>query len=259
MNDPRKLEINLAEEFPHLVRAPIVEAVIEVRARAQAPWEQRAIAQQITPLLPDYPKTVSRDQIQQEIKLGQEQPNLVTRNLGWHGLQFQSADGKHIAWFTRDGFMFSRLQPYQDWSHLFGEAMRLWQVHVRVAKPLEIQRVGVRFINRIEMEPGSVCYEDYIRLPADRPEGLDVPFTGFFHLDTLAVPGYSLAVNIIRTVQPPQSQNAGVAVILDIDAFSTTPFKMGQEELEQNLGQMRWLKNKVFYGIIAEKALNRFK
>jgi uncharacterized protein (TIGR04255 family) len=259
MTDPGKLEINPAEEFPRLARAPIVEAVIEICARAQAPWEELAITKQIKPRLHDYPDVVSQNQERREITLSLDQPKFVSHNLGWHGLQFQSADGKHIARFTRDSFMLSRLQPYQNWSHLFDEAMRLWQMHVEIAKPLEVQRVGVRFINRIEMQPGDVRCEDYIELPPHPTKGLDLPFMGFFHQDTLAVPGYPLAVNIIRTFQPPQTTNAGIAAILDIDAFTTTAITMSQEVLAQRLQQMRWLKNKVFYGNVKQKALNRFK
>jgi uncharacterized protein (TIGR04255 family) len=259
MTDSRKLEINLAEEFPHLAHAPIVEAVIEIRARAQAPWEELAITKQIKQQLPDYPNVVSQNQERREITLGPDAPKLVSQNLGWHGLQFQSEDKKHIARFNRDGFMLSRLQPYQNWRQLFDEAMRLWQMHVEISKPLEVERVGVRFINRIEMQPGEVCCEDYIELPPHPTKGLDLPFMGFFHQDTLAVPGYPLAVNVIRTFQPPQSTNAGVALILDIDATTTTALKMSREDLAQSLRQMRWLKNKVFYGNVKEKALNRFK
>ena len=259
MTDSWKLEMNLAEEFPHLPRAPIVEAVIEIHARVQAPWEQLAITEQIKQQLHDYPSVVSQNQERRQIILGPDQPKFVSHNLGWHGLQFESADGKHIARFNRDGFMLSRLQPYQDWSHLFDEAMRLWQMHVEIAKPLEVQRVGVRFINRIEMQPAEVCCEDYIELPSHPTKGLDLPFTGFFHLDTLAVPGYPLAVNVIRTFQPPQTPNAGIALILDIDASTTAALKMNQEDLVQRLQQMRWLKNKVFYGNMKPKALDRFK
>jgi uncharacterized protein (TIGR04255 family) len=259
MTDPRKLEINLAEKFPHLDRAPIVEAVIEISARAQVAWEESAISQQVKPLLPDYPKSVSQRQVQHEITLSPDQPKPVIHDMGWHGLHFQSADEKQIARFTRDGFMFSRLQPYQDWEHLFGEAMRLWQMYNEVAKPLEIQRVGLRFINRIEMQPGEIRCEDYIVPPTQPIIELNLPFIGFFHQDTLAVPGYSLAINVIRTFQPPQMLNAGIALILDIDASTTVALALNQIDLAQRLHQMRWLKNKVFFGSITEKSLNRFK
>lgn len=260
MTDSCKLEINLAEKFPHLAHAPIVEAVIEIRARAQVSWEESVISQRFKSLLTDYPKSASHRQVQQEITIvGSDQPKPIIHDLGWHGLHFQSVDEKQIARFTRDGFIFSRLQPYQDWEHLFDEAMRLWQMHIEVAKPLEVQRIGLRFINRIEMLPGEVRCEDYIIPPPQPTKDLNLPFIGFFHQDTLAVPGHPLAINVVRTFQPPQTPNAGIAVILDIDASTTVALTMNQDDLAQRLQQMRWLKNKVFFGNITEKSLNRFK
>jgi uncharacterized protein (TIGR04255 family) len=259
MTDPRKLEINLAEKFQHLPHAPIVEAVVEIRARAQTPWEESAITQRLKPLLPDYPKVVSQGQVQQEITLGPEQPKSVIQNLGWHGLHFQSTDEKQVARFTRDGFMLGRLQPYQNWEQLFNEAMRLWQMYVEIAKPLEIQRVGLRYVNRIEMQPGEIRCEDYIELHPQPTKGLELPFISFFHQDTLGVPGHPIAINAIRTLQPPQTLSVGYALILDIDAFTTIPIEINHEILVQHLQQMRWLKNKVFFGNVTEKAVNSFK
>jgi uncharacterized protein (TIGR04255 family) len=262
MSNPAKLEINPGDPFPHLANAPIVEAVISVTARAQAPWEELAITQRLKHALPEYPKVVSRNHVQQEITLstlGPDQPNSVIKNLGWLGLVFQSADDKHIAQFTRDGFSFHRLQPYEDWEKFSIEAMRLWRMHADLAQPLEIQRAALRFINRIEMQPGEIRCEEYIKLSPQPIEGLDLPFMGFFHQDTLAAPGHPLAINVIRTIQPPQTPNGGIAIILDIDASTTAPFQVSQEDLAYRLQQMRWLKNKVFFGNVTGKALNRFK
>jgi len=251
---PAKLEINLAEEFPRLARAPIVEAVIGIRARAQAPWEEAAVAQSLKGSLPDYPD--SQPLAHMAVKLGSDQRG-VPQDLGWDGFRFQNLDGKQIGAFTRDGFVFSRLQPYPNWEQFFGEAIRLWQIHDKVAKPMELQRVELRFINRIEMPRGDFHFEDYIKHPPEPTEGLELPFDGFFHQDMMTVPGHPLAVNVVRTIQPPSTPNCGVAVILDIYSFTTA--EVNQKDLAQRLLQMRWLKNKVFFGNITEKALNLFR
>jgi uncharacterized protein (TIGR04255 family) len=259
MTDSPKLQINLDDAFPHLTHAPIVEAVIEIRARAQSVWEEPAITEKLKPQLPDYPKVASQGQVMQEITIGGDQPKAVVHNRGWHGLIFQSDDGKNVAQFNRDGFMFGRLQPYLHWEYLYGEAMRLWKMYIEIANPLECQRIGLRFINRIEMAPGEVCSEDYIHLPPNPTKGLELPCLAFFQQETLAVPGYPLAVNVVRAFQPPPAPNAGGAIILDIDAFTAKPLEIQSLDLAQQLPQMRWLKNKVFFGNITEKALNRFK
>src|SRR5438067_291520 len=124
------MKIELTEQFEHLAKAPIVEAAIEIRARAEAPWDETAISEQIKFRLTDYPKVTSLKQIQQEIKLQPGKPaEGLTRDLGWQGLQFQSQDGRSAVQFNRDAFVFNQLPPYKGWDPFLGEAIRLWRIH----------------------------------------------------------------------------------------------------------------------------------
>jgi len=255
------IRIDLAEPFPHLPHAPIVEAVIDVRARAEVPWEEEAIQAQIKAQLPDYPQADSRRDFRHELKMapGQE-PQQTLLDLGWKGLRLRSSDKPHIAQFNRDGFVFSRLPPYESWEQLVGEGMRLWGIHREIARPAEVQRLGLRFINRILLPPRYTEFEDYLKAPPKVPDGLDLPFHSFFHNETLAVTGHPYAINTIRTIQRPQpSEQDRVGIILDNDVFTVEPFEFQQEILESRLTEMRWLKNKAFFGIISEKALATFQ
>jgi uncharacterized protein (TIGR04255 family) len=255
------MKINVTEQFPHLAHAPIVEAVIEIKARSQVAWEQNAISESLKPKLPGYPQVISQNEFQQEVKFAPGQaPEARQHDLGWKGLRFESSDGRHIAQFNRDGFVFSRLYPYETWERLWDEASRLWKLHVDLAKPAEAHRIGLRFVNRIPLPPQEMRFEEYIHPHAQPPYGLDLPFHGFFHHDTLAVPESPYAVNVVRTIQPSQDPAAGgPAVILDIDVFTTQPFELQPGLLESRLPEMRWLKNKVFFGSVTQKALDSFR
>jgi len=138
--------------------------------------------------------------------------------------------------------------------------MRLWGIHREIARPAEVQRLGLRFINRLLLPPKYMDFEDYLKAPPKVPDGLDLPFHGFFHNETLAVTGHPYAINIIRTIQRPQPPEHGrIGIILDNDVFTVEPFEFQQEILERRLAEMRWLKNKAFFGIISEKALATFQ
>jgi uncharacterized protein (TIGR04255 family) len=143
-----------------------------------------------------------------EMKVGQA-PKQMVKDMGLKGLRFRSRDQLQIVQLNRDGFVFSRLQPYEDWEQLSREAMRLWQFYAELARPTEIQRIGLRFINRMQLPPREVQFEDYIQSGPQPPKELELPFLGFMHHDTLAVPGYSYAINLIRTIsgttQPAQA------------------------------------------------------
>ena len=120
--------------------------------------------------------------------------------------------------------------------------------------------MGLRFINRVKLPPGELLFEDYIQPAPSSPHGLDLPFHGFIHKDTLAVPGYPYGIDVIRTTQQlTGGVDGGIALILDIDVFTTHGFELDDSVLERRLSEMRWLKNKVFFGSITEKAFEMFR
>ena len=261
MSTPGVVDIKTDEIFENLPRAPIVEAVIEVRARATQTLEESALRSALEPGLVGYSFLDSLREIHGEMKFeAGKLPTQKVSDVGWIGVQLRSLDGKHIAQFKRDGFVFSRLEPYLTWEQLYEESQRLWAIFKDLAQPAEIQRLGLRYINRIKLPPGELRLEDYIQPAPSSPRDLDLPFDGFMHYDTLAVPEHPFAINLIRTVQRPTGAgDTGIALILDVDVFTTPGFNLGEGEIEPRLLEMRWLKNKVFFGSITKKALEMFR
>lgn len=255
--------IDVEEKFPHLPKAPIVEAVVDIRTNAEAPWEEANIQNQLKKELPDYPKIMSQRKFTQEIKIGlglETGGKQSFHDLGWNGCRLQSKDQLNIAQFNRDGFVFSRLMPYENWEQLTKERMRLWDIYISLAHPSGIQRIGLRFINKIVRPMSGLKLEDYYKNPPNSPEGLDFPFAGFMHHDTLMVPGYPYKINIIKTIQNSLSaEKKDIGLIVDIDVFTNEPFSLQKDDLDKRLSEMRWLKNKIFFGSITQKTLELFK
>ena len=172
-------------------------------------------------------------------------------------------DGRHLfpdQFFNRDGFVFSRLEPYTEWRHLSDEALKLWKMFKDMANPIAINRIGLRYINRIQLPPGELHFEDYIQPAPVPPSGLVLPFHGFMHHDRLAVPGHPYGINVIRTIKPSAGNGGtGVGVILDIDVFTDQEFELDEVKLVHRLLEMRWLKNKAFFGSVTGKTIERFR
>lgn len=252
-------KIDLTESFPQLSRAPIVEAIIGVTARAISTWEESAITEQFKRRLPEYPNIQSHREIRHEFKMAFDaKPEQAFQDMGWLGLRCESEDKLQVAQFNRDGFSFSRLKPYQSWEQFYQEGLRLWGLYNEIAQPSDMQRIGLRFINRIEFSQDKVELEDFLQNPPKPPRGMDVPFAGFLQHNTLAVSGYPYGINLIQTMQQSQGVDALLGVILDIDVFTTEPID-NQELIGQNLVKMRWLKNKAFFGSITSKTLEMIK
>jgi uncharacterized protein (TIGR04255 family) len=111
MMQSEALNIDFGEQFPHLSKAPITEAVIEIRGRASTPWDEETIRAKLKDEIPEYPNHKSGRA--QKLELNpQKDPKFAIQDLGWLGLMFTSTDGKNIAKFHIDTFSLSRLQPY---------------------------------------------------------------------------------------------------------------------------------------------------
>jgi uncharacterized protein (TIGR04255 family) len=259
-----KIIINVDEQFRVLPHAPSVEAVIDIRVVPAIQPSEAPLRDYVQSKFRDYQFLDSQKEVQFQFQFGlapaSNQPPNQTAREGWKGLRFRSQDQKYIVQFNRDGFVLSRLKPYQSWSPLRTEAMRLWNGYAEFVKPVQILRVGLRYVNLISLPPGELRFEDYIEVAPSTPKGLDLPVSGFMYQDTLVVPEYPYTVNIIKTVQPPNPlAGPGYSLILDIDVFTNEPFDRDDTQLSKHLSEMRWLKNKVFFGAIKQKSERMFE
>lgn len=250
-----RLAIDTSESFPHLPGAPIVEAVIHWRARSgkdlqglEAPLRQALAAA-------NYPTMQTQRELQFKAEVGQDGAS-QSHTDQWLGFRFTSDDGRQIAQFTRNGFVFSRMAPYENWDRFSTEAKRLWKIHADHAVPVEIERLGVRFINRIA--PIELNELDRIlTLAPGRPRALPLPIQEFLHRTLFAVPGHPYTVNVNQTTSPPATEGPGL--ILDIDVFTTETMEIDEIAVDHRLSEMRWLKNRAFFSLLTPEAIDRFK
>lgn len=247
--------INLAETFPHLSKAPIVEAVIDIRVVPSVKWDEICLQSDLEQRLPDFPKVEPLRQAIYQLTIG-KQNNPTVEDLGCVGFKCQSSDNLHIAQFNREAFVFSRLKPYLDWAQLRQEALRLWAIYFELLKPREVIRIGLRFINCIYIMQAKVELSDYYRHPPDSLKELDWPLAGYLHHDVIQVPQTQHSVNLIKTVQNIPGK---IGLILDIDVFMGTRFDYNESCLKRFLEEMRWVKNKIFFNSLTEKIIGELK
>lgn len=262
MSSPGTLTIDLSEEFAPLANPPIVEAVIELQARPSGDWNEDVLRAHLASQLPNYPDLRSQREFTVAARVDLQSAGSAEqfRRDTWSGVRATSADKLHIAQFRHDRFVFSRLAPYQDWRQFCAEALRLWSIHSQLANPTEIQRIGVRFINRIDMPRDEFRLDDFLRNPPQPPRDLEVPVLNYLYQDTFTVPGHAYSINRVQTIQPPAKDNlTTLAAILDVDVFTTHPCEPIIQMIETRLAEMRWLKDKVFFGSVTKKALRSFR
>ena len=259
MKSTKETNIPTAGEFPHLSKAPITEAVIEIRALATIELSKKMMREKLDSQLLDYPNVKAEHRQTHQVQFGPgQQSKVAMQDLGWQGLVFTSLDQKQIVKFEKQLFSLSRLAPYKNWETLSKEAFRLWSLHRNLVAPIDIRRLGVRFVNRIPlaMEPTKkpIRINNYFRSFSIGTKGFRTTTMGFLHHEVLAVPGNKYAMNIIKTLQPAEVRTINeAALILDIDIYTIAPFAPTDEEINSRLQEIDWLKNKVFFGTITKQ------
>ena len=257
------IKINLEDQFEHLSNPPIAEAVFEVRARVGVPWARDDFLPVLIKAVPDYTKITAEHGIENRVDTGSDDGGeiKVSSDIGvvWQGLNAESTLKPQSVRFARDLFSFSRLSPYEDFDKFSNEGLRLLQIFKDTTLPGDIQRIALRFVNRIEIPP-KTRLRHILTAPPREKSGLKLPLAAFFHNDTLTVPGHPYAVSVIRTIQSyPETQNRRPAVILDLTVFTINSLPFALDSVRLHLQNMRWLKNKLFFGNITPGMIKTFK
>ncbi len=248
--------IDLKEKFPHLDKAPIIEAVLEIRLVPSVKWDVTSLQNELKQRLPDFPKvdTLRKAKVQFAPlgKLG----NSAFEDFGCVGLKLHSNDNLHIVQFNKGAFVFSRLKPYANWEQFSQEALRLWAIYCELLKPSEIRRIGLRFINRISIKQPTLELSDYYKYPPASIEELNWPLTGYLHHDVMQVPETAYSVNVIKTVQ---NVPGDIGLLLDIDVFMQSHFAYNELRIIECIEEMRWVKNKIFFSSLTENLIKELK
>ncbi len=259
MDGQPEFRFDLGEEFPHLSSAPIVEAVIQWTARAESSLVAASFQEQLVCQLAEYSEPKIQHKLQLSAEISTDGSSKQTREDAWHGIRFDSEDGRNVAQFNRDGFVFSRLYPYEEWGTFSEEAIRLWDLHRQFAKPSEVHQLSVRFINRIPVSD-TKAVDRFLKEGLRMLPPWELPSKEFFFQNTYGVPGHPFQIDTVQTLQPSAlSSDQKQGLILDINVSTTKAIPCDDPEMVDTLLKMRWLKDKVFFGLLTHEAIEDFK
>lgn len=236
-----------------------MEAIFDFRVKARAGFHPEEFAALKARLVERFPNVEERRGLQAifEAVQGQARPPLV-QDLGLQGYFYRTADGKTIAQFRVDGFTFNRLHPYTSWEELFPQAIELWQLYTSVSRPDVVTRLAVRYINRIELPPGAVAFENYLRAAPVIPRELPQYVSSFLTRVTIHDPEINIDAHVAQALEA-SALGDSLVVILDIDAYKQSEFSINAPTIPKTLEQLRVFKNRIFFNSLTEDKLREFE
>ena len=239
--------------MPHYNKAPITEALIDIRAEL-APELRFEDLQAIKKHLgADYPREETRHLGQATLQFGPSvQASAVQKPLA---LMFRHSSDTQVVQFRVDGYTFSRLKPYEDWERLKKEAQRLWDIYRELFRPKKILRVALRYINQLDLPGTSIEPEDYLNAYPQVPKDLPGDLRDFGpYLMNLSVHQHDLkGVLVLNEALVPPSTAGIVSIVLDLDLYVENPPVTNEQDLWAFFEKLRERKNMYFEACITEK------
>jgi uncharacterized protein (TIGR04255 family) len=236
----------------HYPKAPITEAIIDLRVQPRADLSMDDLVKVRAGNEQSYP---GQEAMHETIGTMEVRPGVSASAFARQdqaGFKFTSEDGKYIWQCRRNGFTCSRLSPYESWEPFRDEARRLWTRYRECLKPLAVQRLAVRYINRVDIPAPIVEMKDYFRtMPVVSPD-LPQVLAGFFMQLQIRHEDLLIDMLINQTIVPPPQPNT-VSVVLDIDLFRSTDVPGGEEAIWAFFEEMHACKNAAFEACITDR------
>jgi uncharacterized protein (TIGR04255 family) len=179
----------------------------------------------------------------------------------WLGRKLSSKDRTDVLLLRKGSLIFSRLAPYQGWPDFRARIRRDWEAWVKATGASAISRIGMRYINRLDIPVGSedvVNVDQYLNVGPRFPDISPLPMAGFSMQvrRPLAADQLDLILNTGTVVPPPVPGYASLT--LDIDLSRSRDLPKDGPELWTLLDTMRSHKNRVFEACITPAARKLF-
>jgi len=241
----------------HLTKAPITEAIIDLRAQVGAGATVESLRSALQSLDFGYEPRgpILRGTFGFSVNVENEPAATASvPQTSLIGVRFDSKDGKYVAQFSIEGFTLSRLAPYESWDPLIVEAQRLWKIYRQCAAPSYVTRAATRFINNLQLPlTQRASYRHFLQsLPDFSPE-MPQMMSRFIQQFYLRDPDTEATVIFSQALDQAVKEGP-VPIIVDVDVYRDHRFPATGNEVWEYLNRLRELKNRVFFSAITEEA-----
>ncbi|HVP00548.1 MAG TPA: TIGR04255 family protein [Bryobacteraceae bacterium] len=232
-------------------RAPITEAIIEIRVRPSSGVTGISCKEALEAIKKEYPDATDLMKMEAEIRGGPQVGALATQAL--NGCARRSDERRQVVTAMPDRFAFSQLQPYAAWEEFQPTAKSLWRSYALALKPEAVTRIATRFVNRIELPlPVSELGKYLLTAPTLSPMMPQKEIAGAFM--QLQLPQKDLRCNVLLNLAILPPGESTFPVILDTDISDEGEFSALEDDLVwARLEEFRWRKNEIFEACVTDE------
>ncbi len=250
----RLWDINVGRRYE---KSPIIEAFCEFQFTPSNAWDLAIPGLVYEKVRPVFPKRKQAQSVEVELRTGQHRLDQDVR-IRSDRVQFLREDETALIQVGPNLVAVNHLRPYPTWHGFLPIIHQGYEAYCDVAQPSGIRRIGLRYINSIELSGPKVDLESYFSfypfLGPDLPQDHGAFVVGVeFAFEDLR-DGLRLQM---ANAQPPRPDV--MAIALDLDYFLAQP---GAIELNAALEWVDAAHNRVeavFEGCISDKLRELFE
>lgn len=206
----------------------------------------------------EYP--IAQDEQGVEVYFDVAKSQIIRKHVDWTGKKLSSEDQADMVFVRTNVFSCIRLAPYVGWEPFFERAISGWSTVTAVLSRRKVSRIGVRYINRLDIpsdDGQAVDIDDFLnvgpRLPAIGGTTSQYAFQA-----TRPMNADGCSVTISSGIVPsPLVQH--MSVTLDIDVFADHVDLVRDEQIWDLVTRIRNHKNRIFEASITDRARELFR
>lgn len=245
---------------------PIKEAVCEFRFRSGAPWDLAVPGLIYAELKNDFPRRLPNVIPAASVVIGMGQPDVqaqvdeqmrqgISQMQGLRFWREHAEDGVIVVAPNR--LSISHYRPYPSWEGFLPIIQQAFAAYVEVAQPHGIQRIGLRYINDIGFDKGTVDFEDYFEFYPYLGANLPQDYAGLRMSLYMQFKDGRDALRLQLSTVPGETTEQVVAR-LDLDYFLVQPETLLLEQTSDWLQQAHDGVEEVFEGCLKDSVRAMF-
>ena len=238
--------------MPSYKRPPITEAVIEARFEDVVSGE--SVEKARVRFSKDYANSQPLTALGLNLNVEQKKATVDETS---QGFRLSNLDQTDILVVSPERIVFSRLAPYLGWDAFREHAGKNWRIWKRIAGYNKIERLGVRYINRIDIpsnDDGIIPVEEYLTVYPNMPDPPELPHMGRYMFQMEAMLGKDDCRLLIQSGIIPSPLVNFTSVVLDIDVSRVNEVPQKDTELWALIDRIRDYKNDTFEACITDRA-----
>jgi len=245
--------------LPLLKEPPLIEVVYSLQAITDPALQMESVRGRVEHGLPAGFEMKPINKVQVRVNAGGEGRSVSEQAMEWGGFRITNPNGLEVLHMMREGLFVSFLPPYKGFAECIQNIERYWNWYVEAFAPESSVRIGIRYINRMDvpLKNGVVEFEQYFKLvtyyPVDGPFQLHRFHTQFEISD--------LELNIPARVSFTSTKESkdNLEVILDIEAFDEGSWSAQDQQIWPRFDQLRHWAYRLFRNTLTDECFQRYQ